>query len=187
MRRTTEVRHCPDCGVAPGDAHTDHCDVARCLATGRQRLQCELDLSVLEELFRAPVQKPAEHDCGQELWTGVWPGVAECEEFGWFSYFREPAPGERYGEWIRCGVDNPRAGADLNRLAIEGVWDTVAHRFRNPSAAGALVHVTPVGRHLLQPGCCPQNADAHYPPSPAGEQLAREVEGFLDGSVGGGS
>jgi len=57
---------CPDCGVAPGAHHTDNCDVARCLATGLQRLGCS-----------------ESHDCGLDIWTGRWPGEEECEEFGW--------------------------------------------------------------------------------------------------------
>jgi hypothetical protein len=62
--------HCPDCGVAVGNAHISDrrggCDVARCLVTGRQRLSCEAD-----------------HDCGQDVWSDWWPGEADCESFGW--------------------------------------------------------------------------------------------------------
>jgi hypothetical protein len=136
MSVTTEDRHCPDCGVAPNDPHTDHCDVARCLASGGQRLQCELDVSVLEELFHAPVQKAAPHDCGQDVWTGEWPGVAECVEFGWYSYFREPAPGERYGEWVRRDANHRLARADLNRLHLEAVWDPERRRFVQRESVG---------------------------------------------------
>lgn len=155
MSITTEPRDCPDCGVAPNEAHTDHCDVARCLASGGQRLQCELGDETLELLFgAAPARTP--HECGQDVWTGVWPGVAECIELGWYTYFRAPAPGEQYGEWVRCAADDPRAGADLNRLnGPETVWDAIAHRFVKRD--GSLTHVTPQGEHVFASGCCPLN------------------------------
>jgi hypothetical protein len=57
---------CPDCHVGTGQAHREGCDVARCLATGLQRLghahSCR---------------------CPQDVWTRRWPGEAECLEFGW--------------------------------------------------------------------------------------------------------
>ncbi|EWC64551.1 hypothetical protein UO65_0158 [Actinokineospora spheciospongiae] len=57
---------CPDCAVPVGRPHIDRCDVARCLRTGLQRLDCE-----------------AAHDCGTDTWTGRWPGEADCERLGW--------------------------------------------------------------------------------------------------------
>ena len=78
--------HCGDCAVAPGQPHADGCDVARCMQTGFQRLGCEED-----------------HDHGQNIWTGTWPGDAECLEFGWFT---------------------PGGDPDLNRLYRgEATWD----------------------------------------------------------------
>lgn len=53
---------CPDCQVSPGIPHIDGCDVARCRATGVQRLQCDCG------------------KCRSEIWTGMWPGVQECYE-----------------------------------------------------------------------------------------------------------
>lgn len=55
-------RNCPDCGAKPKHVHKDGCDVARCLNTGIQRLQCDCD------------------KCGSDVWTGFWPGVKECYE-----------------------------------------------------------------------------------------------------------
>jgi hypothetical protein len=80
---------CPDCDVAVGKAHLSHdydgCDVARCLVTGLQRLSCEAD-----------------HDHGQDVWSGWWPGELDCQYLGWM-----------------LGPGMP----DLNRLYTEAVWD----------------------------------------------------------------
>jgi hypothetical protein len=99
---------CPDCGVAIGAAHDDGCDVARCHATGRQRLSCD-----------------HEHDCGAEAWTGTWPGVVECVELGLWAHF---VPNGN-PSWRPCGPDHPNAVPDLNRLVREGVWDKTAKRW----------------------------------------------------------
>lgn len=81
---------CPDCDVPVGEAHIydeidSGCDVARCLVTGLQRLMCDLD-----------------HDCGQDVWIGWWPGQLDCERLGWM-----------------LGPGFP----DLNRLYTEATWD----------------------------------------------------------------
>lgn len=123
-------RNCPDCGAHIGDPHDSGCDVARCLATGGQRLMCELDDGILAELFGIPVSngQPGHH-CGHQVWTGLWPGVAECREFGWYSFLQPPEPGVQYGQWIRCEPDDPRGSEDLNRLHIEARWDPEQARF----------------------------------------------------------
>lgn len=100
---------CPDCQVSPGSRHKDGCDVARCTRCGKQALQCGIHR-------RAPVTR----------WTGQWPGQAECEEFGWYSYWCDPEPGEEYGKWVRCDKDHPKAGADLNRLGDAALYGQVA-------------------------------------------------------------
>lgn len=102
---------CPDCGVEIGTPHDINCDVARCLVTGGQRLSCD--------------NHRDRTDCGEDIWTGKWPGVMECEEFGWYSIFTDRG-------WQSCTKDTPGATADLNRLADEGVWDVTANRFRRP-------------------------------------------------------
>lgn len=56
---------CPDCGAAAGQSHIDGCDVARCVACGRQRIGCDHGNS----------------DIGWgHIWTGRWPGEEEVEE-----------------------------------------------------------------------------------------------------------
>lgn len=83
--------NCHDCDVPPGIPHASGCDVARCLWDGGQRLQCEM----------FGVDSPI-HNCGLDIWTGMWPGEMECFEFG---FIREDG------------------GADLNKLLMTASWD----------------------------------------------------------------
>ena len=102
------LKSCQDCAAEPGQPHTYGCDTARCLQTGHQRLSCG---------FR--------HDHGHDIWSGEWPGVAECREFGWYSKFTGQG-------WVRCGPDDPDGGEDLNRLHELGGechWDRKAARW----------------------------------------------------------
>lgn len=109
-----ESRSCYDCGVEPGELHADGCDIARCLATGGQRLSC---------YGRHEPPLPGTNPCGQDRWSGMWPGVAECRELGWFCVM-EPGKG-----WVSVPEGTPGAMEDLNRLAVEAVWDRARGRF----------------------------------------------------------
>ena|GEM_PF-3008169 len=110
-REETEGRQmtiCHDCAVEPGQPHLDGCDVARCLATGRQRLDCDCG------------------QCGKDVWTGEWPGLAECREYGFWCYWHGPEwpdASPRGRGWVRCEADHPKAREDLNRLHSECRWD----------------------------------------------------------------
>jgi hypothetical protein len=55
-------------------------------------------------------------------WSGEWPGLAECREFGWFVRHDRPGP------HVRCAPDAPGATADLNRLLGETEWHRGAGR-----------------------------------------------------------
>ena len=104
-----ELNACGDCGVKAGGVHDDGCDVARCMATGQQRLSCD-----------------GGHDCGRGVWTGEWPGDAECREFGWWVQDRcEEGLG-----FVPCAPDAPEAMPDLNRLARDAYWDATTGRWR---------------------------------------------------------
>lgn len=120
----TKTERCPDCQASIGQPHLDGCDTARCLWTGEQRIQCKWygEDSILTE-----------HDCGQDTWTGHWPGEVEAVEFDWWIYWDGPCPEKgwdyRGQGWVRCDRDHPEARPDLNRLHIEARWDRRAHRW----------------------------------------------------------
>ncbi len=106
-------RNCHDCGAKPGEIHgRGGCDVERCPECGYQLISCGC---FTEETW------PAD---GRRLpWTGIWPGVAECFEFGWYAKF---VPGRG---WVRVEKDDPEAGPDLNRLHSGAQWDRLKKRF----------------------------------------------------------
>lgn len=111
---------CSDCGVNPGLEHLDGCDVARCFETGFQRLLC--------------LGEDVGHDCGRDVWTGDWPGSAECREFGWYCYFDPDS-----GRWVQISEDvidtfrrecpDVMIQEDLGRLYSDAEWDRERGRF----------------------------------------------------------
>ena len=115
---TATARPCSDCGVEPGQPHVPGCDVARCLYAGMQRISCD------SGAWRAygPEEEGDEppddfhEDCGEDVWTGEFPGVEDCRRLGFWCYWDDDAPPGR--KWVRCGPDHPGAGPDLNRLQV---------------------------------------------------------------------
>lgn len=106
--------NCPDCGVPPGEKHTDACLVAICPQTGRMR--------------PCPASGP-QHRCGASVWSGLWPGAAECAELGWFSRW-DPETKTN----VSCSPQEPGAMPDLNRLHREARWNPRSRRFELPPA-----------------------------------------------------
>lgn len=124
MTTTSDADGCPDCGVLPSRPHEEGCDVARCLWTGLQRLGCEwfgLD----------PIL--TEHDCGEDTWTGDWPGQADAAALGFWCIWDGPGPEngwDYHGRgWVRVEAGHPGAMPDLNRLIIEARWDRRLRRW----------------------------------------------------------
>jgi len=101
---------CGDCGVEAGEFHLTGCDIERCAYCGRQAIGCECTEAEVNSVPRLP-------------WTGVWPGEAECVEWGWFASF---VPG---AGWARCLPTDPGAGPDLNRLYADAAWDRQLRRW----------------------------------------------------------
>jgi hypothetical protein len=123
--KTSSGRECHDCGAKPGELHQLGCDVERCPLCGDQAIGCDC----FHEMCENDPEIQAKFDMllaskgGRIPWTGEWPGVAECAEFGWYSKF---IPGRG---WVQCNKDDPEAGPDLNRLAVEAEWDPKKRRY----------------------------------------------------------
>jgi hypothetical protein len=100
---------CPDCGAGAGEVHEPGCDIEQCPRCGGQLIACGCR------------RKPPLD--ARMPWTGLWPGVAECREFGWFA---RPVPGTG---WVSCRADEPGAVEDLNRLQAMAKWDRSSKRF----------------------------------------------------------
>lgn len=113
-----ELRDCHDCGAKPGEPHQDGCDMARCLITGQQLIQCGGE----EHEYKGRWYGEHDGDCGHDIWTGESNGCAECREYDFWCYWQEPS-GSPYGKWIPCAADHPKAREDLNRLHTDCVWD----------------------------------------------------------------
>jgi hypothetical protein len=104
-----ENGRCPGCGVQPRDYHKASCDIEQCPYCGRQLLSCDCGrIPPLDD--RMP-------------WDGLWPGVTECREFGWYAKL---VPGKG---WLPCRADELGAAEDLNRLHMEAVWDRAEKSF----------------------------------------------------------
>ena len=101
---------CHDCGAKPGEVHLDGCDVERCPACGGQMISCECSNETIDEYPRLP-------------WTGEWPGVSECREFGWYARL---VPGQG---WVPCDKNDIGASEDLNMLCVDAGWDAKRGKF----------------------------------------------------------
>src|ERR1700676_654309 len=111
---TSTSNHCPDCGAGVGQLHSIGCDVERCPYCGGQLISCTCDGLGIDEV----------PDDDRIPWTGVWHGVEEARNFGWFV-----KPGPKGKGWVPCSKDDPEATEDLNRLHVESKWDRKKKRF----------------------------------------------------------
>ena len=95
---------CHDCGVQPGCLRHPGCDVERCPNCGHQAISCGC---TDEEFGKWPRLK----------WTGEWPGVVECREFGWYAKLI-------HGQgWVHSDESDSEAEEDLNRLYTDAGWN----------------------------------------------------------------
>lgn len=156
-------RPCRDCGTEIGQPHDHGCDVENCQYTGLQWIQCGgytdehgsplCDCGAAENYDEAGRaihtcgQRP--HDCGSEVWDGLWFGYQECVEYGWYGHF-ELLPHETLGliesgRWTQCGPEHPLAHPDLARLRVECDWGREARRWvkRVPRRRGTLIVFVP--------------------------------------------
>jgi hypothetical protein len=149
VREYDQCRRCHDCGVQPGTYHSLGCDVERCMRCGGQLISCGCWFSG-EDVANGDVPPEARHMWPpsleeRERWTGVWPGDAECIEFGWYSYFDEKKG------WVRCDKDHPGATPDLNRLVF-AEWNRKQRRWILPPGGSAVaVVVDPASGNEVKP------------------------------------
>jgi len=109
--RARRCEECHDCGMPVGYPHEEGCDVATCLTTGHQKLSC----GVLRDTHPG--------DCGEDVWTGYWPGTIQAAAAGlWASLI----PGR---SWQPSNWSDLDAIPDLNGLTTMGTWDRQAHRW----------------------------------------------------------
>ncbi|MGW0647949.1 hypothetical protein ACWD4T_03955 [Streptomyces umbrinus] len=103
--------NCPDCGVAPGELHSDGCDTAHCPDTGAQRLMCDHDGAC------------------ESRWSGDFAGAAECRAWGWW-LTEQPGLG-----LVPCPPGTEGAIEDYNRLITHARWDADEQRYVRTDAA----------------------------------------------------
>lgn len=139
ISNSPQLRNCSDCMAAPGEFHEHGCDVERCPRCGGQMISCnciyivnDIDVDTMEEKHPTIFNEgPTEemHDRWDKewgprrvKWTGFWPGVLECREYGFWAVFGPGLLPPQVG-WVGVPVGTPGATEDLNRLARECVWD----------------------------------------------------------------
>ncbi len=136
---------CPDCNVQPGQCHKPGCDVERCMLCGGQAISCAcvyevngIKYSTMEQEHPdiwndgptsdmvAVYDDKVETIGGRDTWTGQWPGVSECIEFGWSGTKWSP----RQEKWVPA--NDPVQYPNLNRLNPRGgevKWSQVRRRW----------------------------------------------------------
>ena len=163
---------CPDCGVLIGEHHKRGCDIERCPLFGCQMLQDECIYGFFNiDVATMPQKHPQifTHDLPDELceayeeflrphllvWDGVWPGVRECREYGFWCRWTDDG-------WQPCGPNDPRAQEDLNELALRTVWDRKRKRFVLPEAQNQTQRAAPKRARFRQTGTRDQGTGACF-------------------------
>jgi hypothetical protein len=115
--------NCAACKARVGERHQLGCDVERCPRCGFQFImcvECGCPESMPDETWPPPMNE-------RLIWTGDWPGIAECHSF---DLFRE----------VRTS-NGPVLTEDLNRLLEETEWDRWRKRFVRTSLSQAFVEM----------------------------------------------
>lgn len=134
-----QLKDCHDCGVNPGQLHAPGCDVERCPRCGSQAISCGciyevcgMDIDDLpDDIYRnGPTDEMYarwndEWGSRRMPWSGIWPGVLECREYGLWAKLVD-------GAWVTCDKDDPEATEDLNTLYCLGEWDQQKQRMVVP-------------------------------------------------------
>jgi hypothetical protein len=111
----SKLRNCGDCGARPGELHKRGCDVEPCPGCGGQYAWCD---------------RRHRHKYPRIPWTGEFPGVAECREFGWYVLPDD----DREVIGLLVPEVTPGARPALNHLGLLARWDTASGRFvRDPA------------------------------------------------------
>lgn len=133
----SDLKSCHDCAAKPGELHEYGCDTERCPFCGGQLITCGclykklgMDRDNLpEDIYNdGPTDEMEEkflamlNEAKRLPWTGMWPGEAECREYGFWSKFTANG-------WEQCDKSDPDASPDLNRLAVECRWDPEKRRY----------------------------------------------------------
>ena len=125
MKQSSTRKECPDCGVGVGETHYLGCDVERCPICGGQAIGCGCFYEMCEKdpEIMAKFEEFLANRGGRITWTGKWPGVAECEEWGWYAKLVQGKG------WVSCDKDDPEGMHDINRLVMEATWDPEKRRY----------------------------------------------------------
>jgi len=117
-----EKKNCHDCAAKPGEMHMPGCDTERCPVCGGQAMCCLMDCPHCDGLI-ATCNNEAIKEEDRIPWSGIWPGVVECQEY---DLWCKMVPGKG---WVECTVDDPESREDLNRLCMIARWSRDKKKF----------------------------------------------------------
>jgi hypothetical protein len=118
MFKLGEPKNCRDCDVAPNTQHDAGCDVARCISTGMQWIQCGGQEHVYKGRYYGEHQGPCEPD----VWTGYYPGYEDCIRLGYWCKWTSNG-------FKPCDADDLEATPNVTRLMTSCNWNPELQRF----------------------------------------------------------